>query len=346
MVKNILIKEENKKGSVNSNFLTSLLSFSERRTGIYTLLERIEIEHKNATVFYENSDKVFSEMFLSRNKKCQEYKGQLIDLEIKKDDQQLPWNLIYNIKKQISSDFLLFKQNNKSSDSSYAGKISILGSNDDIVIHPTVTIYPGVVFDTRQGPIIIDERVMILPFSNIKGPVYIGKDTKLLNSKISEGVIIGNNCIIEGEVVHSIIGNYNHFHSSSTINFSVSGDWIRFGSFAGASNLKLDYGNINFISEDMKVVQTPYNKVGAILSDFSSIPDKSVTNPGTTIDFGTALDLTRYSGYYEPFLNNKLHLKFSLNDFLGRVTHIMSQKGKTLIESEQKYIKSIYEINL
>ncbi|MCM8816066.1 MAG: hypothetical protein NC913_00920, partial [Candidatus Omnitrophica bacterium] len=104
-----------------------------------------------------------------------------------------PWNLVHYNAEMLKKDF------SKSKKIGISGNFSphavIHGSDSDIYIAEGAEIQPYVVIDTTSGPVYIDSKAKIFPFSRIEGPCYIGKETQIMpGASIREGNTIGPVC--------------------------------------------------------------------------------------------------------------------------------------------------------
>lgn len=341
MVKSILLSESTILDSTKSS-INLIKSFSEVRTGIFNLLERLSILHKDVIIFYHNPNIIFSNAFFKRNDQIQQYQGEDVDIEIDLDKDYLPWDLVHSIGNQIAIDFKIWMNQNKSNNTNLSDHL-LIGKEEELYIHPTATIFPEVTFDTTSGSIFIDKNVKISPHSLLIGPLYVGANSSIINAKVGDGCVIGLNCHIQCEVMHSLIGDNNRIYSDSTLNHTFTGDWITFGSFSGTSDLKLDYGKVTVSLGGGRLTQTAYIKWGAILSDFVRIPDKTVINPGSFIDMGGMMSINRYTGYYESFAVEDGTSKMLLDDFFNRINdRLIKTNQPPLSEEELIYIEDVY----
>lgn len=340
-VENILIKEELERPE--TQVLTRFRSFSEIRTGIFTILDRIRCKYPKANIYYSCEYPQFKKAFLERNQDCRDYNGEAVDLEFTALD-YYPWETLKNISNQISEDFDFYR--NKGN---WLNKISIktesfqvVGKLKHLLIHQKATVYPGVVFDVTSGPIIIDADVKITPFSFLEGPLYIGKGSHIDNAKIGGGTIIGSVCKIGGEVENSIFGDYSNKHHEGFVGHSVVGSWVNFGALATTSDLKNNYGNIK-INVKKHTINTNTIKFGSVVGDFVKIGIGTMLNTGTILDVGTNLVSNRVSGYVPAFTWLNPPQKYRLDLFLNDARKIMARRDVILSLNLEELIRNVYE---
>src|SRR5262249_15156740 len=87
---------------------------------------------------------------------------------------------------------------------------TIIGPCEQAIIDPSSHVEPMVLLDTRRGPIAIDREAVIAAFSRIEGPCYIGPRTQVHGAKLRDGVTLGPESRIGGEVEASIIHGYSN----------------------------------------------------------------------------------------------------------------------------------------
>src|SRR5216110_2757013 len=82
----------------------------------------------------------------------------------------------------------------------------VLGDPAWISLRET-TIEPGVVFDTRNGPVVLESGVEVRSGMRLEGPLWVGANTRLVGGPIRNSAI-GPWCVVHGEVSTSAILGY------------------------------------------------------------------------------------------------------------------------------------------
>ncbi|MGL6193328.1 MAG: putative sugar nucleotidyl transferase, partial [Thermoguttaceae bacterium] len=86
------------------------------------------------------------------------------------------------------------------------------------------------IFDTKHGPIILEDGVNIGPYCFIRGPVYIGEKTKVIeHSAIKDFVTVMSTAKVGGEVEASTIESYSNKQHHGFLGHSYLGNWINLG---------------------------------------------------------------------------------------------------------------------
>lgn len=139
---------------------------------------------------------------------------------------------------------------------------------------------------TFIGNYAIGEGTVIYPGVVIEGPVYIGKNVKIMpGAYVRPGTIVGDKCVIgfNSEVKNSIIQNGAKIASLAFVGDSILGKSARIGSGVITANRRFDQQNIKIKQENGEKIDSGVDFFGCILGDYSRIGANSVTSPGTLI---------------------------------------------------------------
>jgi UDP-N-acetylglucosamine diphosphorylase/glucosamine-1-phosphate N-acetyltransferase len=153
----------------------------------------------------------------------------------------------------------------------------------DVYVAPGVKVHPMVTIDAEHGPVYIDERAEIHPFTRIEGPCYIGKDSILLGAKCREGNSIGPFCRIGGEVEESIIHGYSNKYHDGFLGHSYVGEWVNLGALTTNSDLKNDYSNVSVMMDGQRSINTGSTKVGSLIGDHVKTSIGTLLNTGSYV---------------------------------------------------------------
>jgi UDP-N-acetylglucosamine diphosphorylase/glucosamine-1-phosphate N-acetyltransferase len=133
-----------------------------------------------------------------------------------------------------------------------------------------------VVSDTRNGPIVLDERATVGPYTYLSGPAYIGPRARILeHSAIKDAVSLSHTVKIGGEVEASVIEPYTNKQHHGFLGHSYLGSWINLGAGTCNSDLKNTYGQVKMEYRG-ESVSTGMQFLGCIMGDYS----KSAINTG------------------------------------------------------------------
>lgn len=191
------------------------------------------------------------------------------------------WDLVLANPRQLTEDF------GAAARSGIEGTVeeprAIRGGRKEIYVAPGAVVHPMVVLDTAEGPIYIDQRAEIHPFTRIEGPCYIGRNSILLGAKCREGNSIGPVCRIGGEVEESIIHGYSNKYHDGFLGHAYVGEWVNLGAMTADSDLKNDYSSVSVILDGKRPVDTGSTKVGALIGDHVKTSIGTLLNTGAYV---------------------------------------------------------------
>jgi glucose-1-phosphate thymidylyltransferase len=147
---------------------------------------------------------------------------------------------------------------------------------DGVFVAPDACIGEYVLSDTTRGPIVIDEGAVIGPYTLLRGPIYIGPKSRILeHSAIKDAVSLSHTTKIGGEVEASIVEPYTNKQHHGFLGHSYLGSWINLGAGTCNSDLKNTYGTVN-MEYPFGKSQTNMQFLGCVMGDYA----KTAINTG------------------------------------------------------------------
>jgi len=132
-----------------------------------------------------------------------------------------------------------------------------------------VTLSPSVELDSGEGPVVLDSGVTVLPFTYIRGPVFIGRKTRVIeHSSVKSAASIEHGCKIGGEVEMSVIEPHSNKQHTGFLGHSWVGRWVNLGAGTVTSNLKTTYGKVRMAYQGQRV-GTGMQFMGSIIGDYT-----------------------------------------------------------------------------
>lgn len=254
-----------------------------------------------------------------------------------------PWRLVELIKEALAEDSMRIDD----SATVIPSNIYIKGDRSALKIADDAVLEGFVTFDTRLGPILVDEKCEIHSFTRISGPSYIGKKSLVKPSTIIEGSIIGAHCKVGGEISNSIILNYSNKAHLGYIGHSIIGEWVNLGAGTNNSDLKNTYGEVK-VKIEGKAVNTERVKVGCFIGDGvkSSIGTQITTGRkiGPHSHIGGLIDSDIPPFTYCPKGPSEGYEPLDLEKAIQVQRRMMSRRGQNLTETYERMIKELFEI--
>jgi UDP-N-acetylglucosamine diphosphorylase/glucosamine-1-phosphate N-acetyltransferase len=150
-----------------------------------------------------------------------------------------------------------------------------------------VRIEPGVVFDTREGPVRLDEGVEVRTGSRLQGPLWAGPRTRLLGGTFT-ALAAGPRCTLRGEIEESIVLGFANKAHDGFLGHSVVGRWVNLGALTTNSDLKNNYGPIR-VGGPGGERETGLLKLGCLIGDHAKTAIGTRLNAGTVVGAGANL---------------------------------------------------------
>ena len=139
------------------------------------------------------------------------------------------------------------------------------------------------VTDTSRGPIIFEEDVQMGPFCYFRGPVYVGRKTKINEyAALKDFVSIGSTAKIGGEVEGAVVESYSNKQHHGFLGHSYLGSWVNLGAGTSNSDLKNTYGEVTMEYAGVKV-KTGMQFVGSFIGDYAKTAINTSIFTGKTI---------------------------------------------------------------
>lgn len=335
------------------------------RTGIYSTIERIELKYKKTDEqVYYHPDKLY-ENLISKQEGYTPY-GQVCKLAIDESIKNLtdfkfkaifdsadidPFALLQNIAASIKADLGLWKKNNKISNTrKYRKSILVPGKSKKLFIHKKASVEPGCVLDTRKGPIVLDAGVQVSAFSVLAGPLYVGKNARLDNVRITGGCSVGKMVRLGGEIENTLIQNYSNKHHEGFLGHSLVGNWVNIGALATTSDLKNNYGMVKVElpldrlpgnNSPLQTINTNSIKFGSVIGDCVKIAIGTMLNTGTVIDAGSNIFGGVPGKYTRPLSWGLTDQSYETDRFIADCKKIFSRRNKAVSSSMIALIKQL-----
>jgi UDP-N-acetylglucosamine diphosphorylase / glucose-1-phosphate thymidylyltransferase / UDP-N-acetylgalactosamine diphosphorylase / glucosamine-1-phosphate N-acetyltransferase / galactosamine-1-phosphate N-acetyltransferase len=148
--------------------------------------------------------------------------------------------------------------------------------SDGVFVAPGAELGPYLITDTKAGPIIIDQNAHVGPYTLLRGPVYIGRQCRILeHAAIKDQVSLGHTTKIGGEVEAAVVEAYTNKQHHGFLGHSYLGSWINLGAGTCNSDLKNTYGSVNMEYPHGKSI-TGMQFLGCVMGDYS----KTAINTG------------------------------------------------------------------
>ena len=164
--------------------------------------------------------------------------------------------------------------------------VTVLG-DPALVLAGEAVVEPQVVFDVRNGPIVLAPGVEVHAFTRLAGPLAVARDTRLVGGKISASAI-GPRCIVHGEVSNAVFLGYANKSHDGFLGHSIVGRWVNLGADTVTSNLKNTYGPIRLTLHGVRH-DTGLTNLGTLFGDHVKTAIGTMLPTGCVVGVGANL---------------------------------------------------------
>ena len=153
------------------------------------------------------------------------------------------------------------------------------------------SVEPGVVFDVRQGAVVVDQGAEIRSGTRLEGPTYVGPGTRVLGGFV-RGSVFGPECRVRGEIAASVFLGYGNKSHDGFVGHSVVGHWVNLGAGTTTSNLKNTYGPVR-LEVDGERIETGRINLGTLFGDHAKTAIGTMLATGTVVRPGPTCSARR-----------------------------------------------------
>ena len=201
-----------------------------------------------------------------------------------------PWNLVELNARWIAADVVA---SHRASSLFGLTGVHIIGDHHLSLAHGA-HLEPGVVCDTRDGPIRLETGVYVQAPARLTGPLFIGQDTLVFGGSLSHSSI-GPVCKVRGEIDTCVVAGYCNKAHDGYLGHAILGQWVNLGAGTTNSDLKNNYSSVRVRVADGEV-DSGLIKVGCFLGDHVKTGIGTLLNTGTVVGAGSNL----FGGHMPP----------------------------------------------
>jgi len=193
---------------------------------------------------------------------------------------QYAWDLVSSNPERLARDLSRLET------SSLPDGVHRLGTGP-ISLGADVTIEPGVLFDTRNGGVRLDDGVEVRAGARLAGPIHAGAGSRLLGGAF-DTVSAGPRCYLRGEMEETVVLGYSNKAHDGFLGHAYVGSWVNFGAMTTNSDLKNNYGSVRLGDRDGEL-ETGLIKLGCLIGDHVKTAIGTMLNTGSVVEAGANL---------------------------------------------------------
>ena len=204
-------------------------------------------------------------------------------------------------------------------------------------------VEPGVVFDLRGGPVVLESGAEVRAGTRLEGPLWVGANAHVLGGPV-RGSAIGQRTNVRGEVSNCVFLGYANKAHDGFVGHSVIGRWANLGAGTITSNLKNTYGRVR-----LDVAGTPLDTglqfLGSLIGDHAKTAIGTLLATGTVIGTGAnVFDAVRPPKYVPPFAWGATgSARLSRDGFLKIVERVLPRRDVVVDEATRALLGRIYD---
>jgi len=204
-------------------------------------------------------------------------------------------------------------------------------------------VEPGVVFDLRGGPVVLESGAEVRAGTRLEGPLWVGANAHVLGGPV-RGSAIGPRTNVRGEVSNCVFLGYANKAHDGFVGHSVIGRWANLGAGTITSNLKNTYGRVR-----LDVAGTPLDTglqfLGSLIGDHAKTAIGTLLATGTVIGTGAnVFDAVRPPKYVPPFAWGATgSARLSRDGFLKIVERVLPRRDVVVDEATRALLGRIYD---
>ncbi len=210
------------------------------------------------------------------------------------------------------------------------------------VVSRGASVEPGVVFDVRNGAVILEAGAEIRHGTRIEGPCYVGEGTRVLGGFVRTSVF-GPRCVVRGEIASSAFFGYANKSHDGFVGSSIVGQWVNLGAGTTTSNLKNTYGPVRLDVAGHRL-DTGRLNVGSLIGDHAKTAIGTMLATGTVI--GAGANVFGDEGvpkYVLPFAwGSRSDERLSEEGFLRIAERVMPRRNVTFTDEIRQSLAATY----
>ncbi len=220
---------------------------------------------------------------------------------------------------------------------------TVLGDPAAIALHDAA-VEPGVVFDVRTGPVVLESGVEVRAGARLEGPLWVGANARVLGGPVRV-TAIGPRCNVRGEVSNCVFLGYGNKAHDGFVGHSVIGRWANLGAGTITSNLKNTYGPVR-LDVGGTVLETGMQFLGSLIGDHAKTAIGTLLGTGSVVGTGAnVFDAVRPPKFVPPFAWGATGggTRVTREGFLDTAARVLPRRDVAMDDATRALLGRIYD---
>jgi UDP-N-acetylglucosamine diphosphorylase/glucosamine-1-phosphate N-acetyltransferase len=224
---------------------------------------------------------------------------------------------------------------------------TLIGDSQDLFIEEGAEI-EAAVLNVKTGPIYIGKNAKVLEGAMLRGPISLGEDSILkMGAKVYGPTSFGPQCKAGGEINNvSFQGNSNKGHDGFLGNAAI-GQWCNIGADTNASNLKNDYSEIKVWSyPEGRFAKTGLTFHGLVMGDHSKAGINTMFNTGTVIGVSANVFGEGFPRNFIPSFSwggSNGFQTYRTDKATATAERVMARRDRKLSDADRAMLQAVFE---
>ncbi len=254
-----------------------------------------------------------------------------------------PWDIFKYNDWALRKDFVLITKERTSQPIPTSNKTI---NNGDIFIEEGAKV-EHCILNATDGPIYIGKNTVIMEGSLLRGPIAVCEGAIVkMGTRIYGATTIGPFCMVGGEIKNSVLFGYSNKAHDGYLGDSVLGEWCNLGAGTSNSNLKNTAGEVKYWSGADQQQIGAGNKGGLLMGDYSKAAINTSFNTGTIVGVCCNVFAAGLTPTYIPDFCWGVDetTKYKLDKALVDIDSWKKLKGLTISDREKQILTDIYKL--
>lgn len=255
------------------------------------------------------------------------------------------WDIFSLNDKAIRYDFELLT---KGRNSALIPTGVLVSGKENLFIEEGGNIYQGCIINANTGPVYIGKDTEVLEGAMIRGPFALCEQGVLkMGAKIYGASTFGPGCKVGGEINNVVFfANSNKSHDGYLGN-AVIGEWCNLGADTNCSNLKNNYEEVKVWDEYTgKLIPTGTIFCGLMMADHSKCSINTMFNTGTVVGVSCNIFGNGFPDKFVPSFSwggSDIMVSYSFDKAIDTANRMMGRRGKQITDAEKEMFRHIFD---